>query len=43
MYADNEFLIDLSEKLFEISEKTIDVETQIELEDLAEILIRNCR
>jgi hypothetical protein len=43
MYADNEFLIGLANKLSEISENTIDTETQIELGDLAESLLKSCR
>lgn len=42
MYADNEFLICLSEKLFEIAENTIDLDTKNELLELAQISMLAC-
>lgn len=43
MYADNEFLIGMSDKLSEIAEKTIDIETKTELQELAESVLKACK
>jgi hypothetical protein len=37
--ADNEFLLAIASKLQEISENTVDLDTQSELDELIEILI----
>ena len=42
MYADNEFLIGLSNKLLELADKTTDIETEKELRNMAEMAIETC-
>jgi hypothetical protein len=42
MYADNEFLIGLSNKLLEMADKTTDINTEEELRNLAEMTIETC-
>ena len=42
MYADNEFLIGLSNQLLEMADKTTDTSTEEELRNLAEMTIKTC-
>lgn len=42
MYADNEFLIALSNKLLEVADNTTDVNTEVELRNIAEMAIETC-
>jgi len=42
MYADNEFLIALSNKLLELADETIDIQTEQELRGIAELAINTC-
>jgi len=42
MYADNEFLIALTNKLLELANNTTDIQTEQELRDMAELAINTC-
>lgn len=42
MFADNEFLIGLSNQLLELADKTTDTNTEEELRNLAEMTIKTC-
>jgi len=43
MYADNEFLITLTNKLLELADETTDIQTEQELRNIAEMAINTCR
>jgi len=42
MYADNEFLIALTNKLLELANETTDLNTEQELRNMAELAINTC-
>jgi len=42
MYADNEFLNALTNKLLELADKTTDIQTEQELRNMAELAINTC-
>jgi len=42
MYADNEFLTALTNKLLELADKTTDIQTEQELRNMAELAINTC-
>jgi len=42
MYADNEFLTALTNKLLELADNTIDIQTEQELRNIAELAVNTC-
>ena len=42
MFADNEFLIAITNKLLELADNTNDLETEQELRNMAELAINTC-